>query len=123
MLDVIRAAFKAMTCRSSNPLPKPRRRRGETDKGIVATCLTMLHKTAAAARGPYAALQPAPKVQDSAARENTISVPTEFFYVDPDWNMFDIANPLYDHGDNAGNNDHWYEEDFSAKQDHFYPQP
>jgi hypothetical protein len=33
-----------------------------------------------------------------AMRADTISIPAEFLYADPDWNVFDVTNPLYDHG-------------------------
>jgi hypothetical protein len=118
---LFRDAIKAVTC--PNPKPKPKRRTGETDKGFVAVCRTMLHrlaKTGAAARGRYAALQPAPKAQASAARENTISIPAEFFYADPADCVFDIANPLYDHGDSFDDSSDFYSA-FDTEQNYLSP--
>jgi hypothetical protein len=60
---LFKAAAKALVRNEGEPKPEPRRRRGKTGKGIVATWRKALHrsavKTAAAARGRYAALRPA----------------------------------------------------------------
>jgi hypothetical protein len=118
---VIRGLFsaaKALVCRSTDdePQPQERRRRGETDKGAVAPFRTMLRRLAktgaAAARGRYAALQPAPQ----KAAEPASSYGRVALYLS---NTLDWLNLWQDNADN----DYWIEDDFSAKQDQNVPQP
>lgn len=63
-----------------------------------------------AARGRFALLRDAPSVPATPA--NTISIPAEFVYAHPDWNVFDISNPLHDHGGGFEN-----DEGFDSKSD------
>jgi hypothetical protein len=80
--------------------PPARRRSGETEgdfRKLARQIVRAVSTVGAAAQGRYAALRDAKPVQPEAA--NRISIPAEFLYADPDWNVFDIANPLYDHGD------------------------
>jgi hypothetical protein len=117
---LFRAAVAAVTWRSANPPPKPRRQRGgETDKGAVAPWQTMLHrfvKTGAAARGRYAALQ---TVQEAAEPASTYDRVALYLSDTLDWlNLWQ---------DNAGH-DHWLDDhsldgEFSAEQNRNFPQP
>jgi hypothetical protein len=86
------------------PPPQARRRSGETEgefRKLARKLLPAVFKGGAAARGRFAALQDAKPVPatPATARADTISIPEEYLYADPDWNVFDITNPLYDHGD------------------------
>lgn len=85
------------------PQPRQRRRKGETEgdfRRLARKLVRAVSKIGAAARGRYAALRDASPVP--ATPTSTISIPAEFFYADPDWNVFDIASPFYDHGDSFG---------------------
>jgi hypothetical protein len=82
------------------PQPRQRRRRGETEgefRRLARKLVRAVSKVGAAARGRYAVLRDAPPVPATPA--STISIPAEFFSADPDWSVFDITNPFYDHGD------------------------
>jgi len=117
---LFRAAVKAVTCREENPQPKPRRRRGETDKGFVATCRAMMRRAAktgaAVARGRYAGLQEA---QEAIAPE---PITTADAYASARLYLSDTLDWLNLWQDNA-DNDHWHDDEFSAKQDQNFLQP
>jgi hypothetical protein len=109
-------AVKAVTRRDEDePPPQTRRRSGETDKGFVAACRTMLRraaKTGAAARGRFATLQPAKAEPEAASNAYT---GTGLYLADTlDW--------LSLWQDNA-NNEQGLDDNFSAQQDHYLPQP
>jgi hypothetical protein len=103
------------------PQPQARRRSGETEgdfRKLARQIVRAVSKVGAAARGRYAALRDAKPVQPEAA--NTISVPAEFLYADPDWNVFDIANPLYDHGGGFDDSSD-FDSRFDTKHEHLSP--
>jgi hypothetical protein len=117
-------AVKAVTCRAKKDdedEPQPRRR-GETDKGFVAACRAILQRAAvktgaAAARGSYAALRVA-KAEPKAAPE--VVAPATYARVG-----LSLSNTLDWQAlwqDNA-NNDQWHDDNFSARQDQYFPQP
>ena len=115
---LFRAAVAAVTRRSPNPQPKPRRQRsGETDKGAVAPWQTVLRrfaKTGAAARGRYAALQSAPEVQEPADpyAAATVYAATTFQWL---MNLWDANSSMEDSGG--------LDDSFDTTQNHYYPQP
>jgi hypothetical protein len=76
--------------------------------------LHRLARTGAAARGRYAALQPAREAQE-ATEPADADVRAAMSLSD----TLDWLNLWHDNGDN----DHWYEDEFSAKQDQNFPQP
>jgi hypothetical protein len=108
------SAAKALLRRKDEPQPQARRRRGETDKGSVASYRTMLRrraKTGAAARGRYAALQPA---QEASEPVNAYARVAMYLSDTLDW-----LNLWQDNADH----DHWLDESFSAEQNQNFPQP
>jgi hypothetical protein len=112
---LFRAAVAAVTRRSPNPQPKPRRQRsGETDKGAVAPWQTMMHrlvKTGAVARGRYAVLQPTQEVEEPASAYDRVAL-----YLSDTLDWFNLWQ------DNAGY-DHSLDGEFSANQNQTFPQP
>jgi hypothetical protein len=98
--------------------PQPRRKSGDTDKGFIAACRTMLHRasttTGVAARGRYARLRPAKAAPETFA-------PTDA-YDHTGMYLSDTLEWLNLWQDNA-NNGQWSDSDFNAKQDHDFPQP
>ena len=116
--QLFRAAVNVVTRRVEDPQPQARRRRGETDKGFVAACRAMLRRvarTGATARGHDAALRPAPKVREAIALTSAYARAPLYLSDTLDWlNLWQ---------DNAGYDDHWIDDDFSAKQDENFPQP
>jgi len=105
------------------PKPEARRRRGETDKGFAAACRTMLRRaarTGAVARGRYAGLRPVRKAQEAKAPD---SIAPGDAYARARMYLADTLDWLNLWQDNAENNDHWYGDEFSAKQDQEFPQP
>jgi hypothetical protein len=124
MLDAIRGLFRAavaaVTRRSPNPSPKPRRQqRGETDKGAVAAHGTMLHrfvKTGAAARGRYAALQPVQEAEEPASTYDRVAL---YLSDTLDWFNLWQDNAGYDHW----LDDHSLDDELSANQNQIFPQP
>lgn len=121
---LFREAVKVLMRRNEAEPPPARRRSGETEgdfRRLARQIVRTVSKVGAAARGRYAALRgDAKPVQASAARENTISIPAEFFYGDPDWNVFDIANPLYDHGDSFDDGSD-FDSGFDTESEHLSP--
>jgi hypothetical protein len=115
---------KAMLRRADvTPQPKQRKRTGETEgdfRKLARQIVRAVSKVGATARGRYAALREAKPVQATTARESTISVPAEFFYADPGWNVFDIANPLHDHGDSFDDSSN-FDSAFDARSEHLSP--
>jgi hypothetical protein len=104
------------------PKPHARRRRGETDKGFARACRTMLRRaarTGAAARGRYAGLRHAQKAQETRAAQ---SIAPANAYASACTYLSDTLDWLNLWQDNA-DNDHWYDDDFSATQDQNCPQP
>jgi hypothetical protein len=118
-------AVKALTRHGDeDEPPQPRRRSGETDKGFVMAWRTMLHraatKTGAAARGRYAALRPAKAALAKAEPEAVACVADP--YTAATAYLSDTLDWLNLWQDNA-DNDHWLDDDFSAKEDRYFPQP
>ena len=83
----------------------------------------MMHrlvKTGAAARGRYAALQPAREVQDpkeAIAPDNAYVAATVYTATTLEWlmNMWDANSSMEDIGG--------LDDSFDAQQNHYYPQP
>ncbi|MGD0108359.1 MAG: hypothetical protein ABSC06_30620 [Rhodopila sp.] len=98
--------------------PQPRRKSGDTDKGLKAAWRTVLHrattKTGAVARGRYATLRPA-KAEPEAFAPADACAGTGMYLSDTlEWlNLWQY---------NA-NNEQWSGSDFNAKQDQDFPQP
>jgi hypothetical protein len=118
---LFRAAVNALLCRSTGDAPQPqRRRRGETGKAAAAPFGAILHRLAktgaAAARGRYAALQPAPR----AAQERV--TPAASAYDRVALYLADTLDWLTLWQDNAGH-DHWLDEGFDTEQNQNFPQP
>jgi hypothetical protein len=115
---LFRAAASAVTRRSPNPQPVPRRQRsGDTDKSSVAPWRTMSNRMAktgaATARGRYAALQPAREPEPAAAyAAATVYAATTFEWL---MNLWDANSGI----DNTGGLD----DSFDTQQNHSYPQP
>ena len=108
--------MKAITRRSEDePKPEAHRRSGETDKGFVAACRTVLRRVAkagAVARGRFAGLRPAkaePEVPADAYARTGMYLSDTLAWL----NLW------------QGNaqNEQWFDSDLSAKQDHDFPQP
>ena len=114
----IKALFKAVQAilrRMDAPQPQTRRRKGDTDKAGVAPLRTpRLARTGAAARGRYAALQPAQETSesDNAYVDATAYAPTSF-----DWlmNIWEANSGMEDSGG--------LDDSFDTQQNHYYPQP
>jgi hypothetical protein len=115
---MFRAAIKIITRRDDDERqPAARRRSGETDKGFVAACRTMLRraaKTGATARGRFAALR-------TANTEPEAVTPADA-YASTGMYLADTLEWLNLWQDNT-NNEQWFDSDFNAKQDHDFPQP
>jgi hypothetical protein len=94
--QLFRAAVKAVTRRAEEPAPEPRRRRGgETGKAFAIVAKSVLRRVVRLPSNAYATA--------TAYLADTL-----------DWlNLWQ---------DNAAN-DHWLDEDFSAKQDRNFPHP
>jgi len=117
-----------LLCRTDETQPQTRRRRGDTDKAAAAT-RTPPHRptpTAPAARGRYAALRPAAKVQGAQeARESAnayaaatrASGATASTATTLDWlmNMWEANSSMEDIGG--------LDDSFDTQQNHYYPQP
>jgi hypothetical protein len=115
------AAAKVLARRDHDERPQSRRRRGENVGGfrrLARGLLRTVFKRGAAARGRYGVLRDPPPVQASPA--NTITVPAEYLYADLDWNAFDIANPLHDHGD-VFDNDGSFDSYFDTVKEYLSP--
>jgi hypothetical protein len=108
--------FKAITRRDEDePKPEARRRRGETDKGLV---IAWHDRGAAVARGRYAALQPAKEVEASACAADPYAAATADLsgtFVD-----LDCMNPYWPPD---AEYDAAIDEHFSSQQDRYFPQP
>jgi hypothetical protein len=121
---LFKTAVKAVTRRAEDePPPKPRRS-GETEKGFIKAIrrrqdfdgLRETHR-AVARRGTS-------KAFDEAAKEALLDAPIREDFAGGGGYGGDLFDPAsaYWHGNNA-NNDQWQNEDFSAKQDQYFPQP
>ncbi|OYV36432.1 MAG: hypothetical protein B7Z80_15525 [Rhodospirillales bacterium 20-64-7] len=104
---LFRAAAESATRHAENPQPKPRRRRGETDKGFVPARRMVLH-SGAVARGRYAVLRQVVEPADAQARA--------CLYLEDTLEWLNLWE------DNAENYN-WHEEEFSAKQEQYSFQP
>jgi hypothetical protein len=97
--NLVRALFGAakdlMCCKDEAASPSSRRRRGETDKGFVAACRTMLRR---------------------AARPDSDLCASAALYLS---DTLDWLNLWQDNADN----DHWQENEFSATYWDNFPQP
>ena len=77
--------------------------------------LRRVARTGATARGCYAALRSAPKAREAIAPTSAYARAPLYLSDTLDWlNLWQ---------DNAGYDDHWIDDDFSAKQDENFPQP
>ncbi len=77
-----------------------------------------MFRSSTAARGCYAVLRSVPAVPTTPT--SAISTPAEFLYADPDWNVFDIANPLHDHG-GGFENDGSFDSGFDTVNEYLSP--
>lgn len=110
---LFRTAFKAITQRDEDaPQPQKRRRRGEKEgEGPIMVRPPALYAVRPAARGRYASLGSGP------AQRSTIAVghveKAALYLADTlDWLQLWQDNTT-----------HWPDDDFSAKQDRYFPQP
>ena len=123
------------------PKPEARRRKGETGREfrrLTRKLLPAAFKTGAAARGCYAALQPAKAdvsakasacvsakagtTADRLATVDAFASADADVYADTGMYLADTIGWLNLWQDNA-NNEQWHDDNFSAKQDYCFPQP
>lgn len=99
---------------ADEPQPERRRRKGETEGGMRRPAAPL--NPAPAARGRYVALRPL-KAEEPVQRIIMPASPTTatVYLADTlDWLNLWQAN---------ANHEQWPGDDFSAKQDHYFPQP
>ena len=116
---MFKAAIKAITLRSNDaPEPEARRRRSGEKEGGGPLCVTghiSRHGGKSAARGRYAALQPGRVALEAVAAASAPYAAAPVSLCDTlDWFNLWQAN---------ANNEQWHDGDFSAKKDHYFPQP
>lgn len=114
--SLFRSVAKAIIGRDEDePQPETRRRRsGETEGDLRKPVVRSYLAAKPAARGRYAALRPT-KV------EAAVFAPADA-YAGAGMCLADTLDWLNLWQDNAAN-DHWFADDFSAKQDRYFPQP
>ena len=110
--ELFRAAVKAITGNNDEPQPAARRRKGETEGDLPKPVVRPAVADAPAARGRYAALQPAKAEQAAFAGDPYAGA----------WYLSDTLDWLNLWQDNADNG-HWHDDDFNAKQERYFPQP
>lgn len=120
---LFRAAVKAVTRRAEDePQPQARRRSGETEKGFIMAVRRrydrLLETHRAVARGGTG------KAFGEAAKEALLAAPIPEDFARGGGYGGDLFDPAsaYWQGNNA-NNEQWQNDDFSAKQDQYFPQP
>ena len=110
---LFKAAIKAITHRDDDAPQPSKRRRGEKEGGGPLLMRLFVRPAGRpAARGRYAKLQAGAAAQNSGASEQEAQAALLYLANTLDW--------LKLWQDNA---DHWPDDDFSAKQDRYFPQP
>lgn len=111
---LFRLVAKVLGDKADEPRPgTTRRRRGETDGGLLKPIVSQPALTSRpAARGRYAALQP-------ARTESEASLCADDPYAAATAYLSDTLAWLQQNADN----DQWHDDDFSAKQEQYFPQP
>jgi hypothetical protein len=122
---VFKNAVKAVTCRAEDAPPPKSRRRGETEKGFIRAVKRRRHDYDGLRETHRAVARRATsKAFGKAAKEALLDAPIREDFAGGGGYGGDLFDPAsaYWHGNNA-NNDQWQNEDFSAKQDQYFPQP
>jgi hypothetical protein len=111
---LFRMVAKVLADKADEPRPgAARRRRGETDGGLLKPIVSQPAVAGRpAARGRYAALQP-------ARTESEASLCADDPYAAATAYLSDTLAWLQQNADN----DQWHDDDFSAKQEQYFPQP
>lgn len=111
---LFRLVAKVLADKADEPRPgAARRRRGETDGGLLKPIMSQPALAGRpAARGRYAALQPA-RIESEASlcADDPYAAATAY--------LSDTLAWLQQNADN----DQWHDDDFSAKQEQYFPQP
>jgi hypothetical protein len=117
-------AAKAIT-RPNEYKPPPARRGGETEKGFIRAVRRSYDRLRETHRA--VAYDRAGKASGDEAAEKALleaQMPDDWFYAGGGYYGEDLFDPAsaYWQGNNANDNQ-WYDEDFSARRDQYFPQP